>query len=75
MGADLFQKNLTRKIGLTDCIFSILLLPIDLSLLARVLCFKFTCIYLKEIHRLLWVLASNIVECASGDIVRLALSH
>ena len=51
------------------------LLPIDLSLLASVLCFEFTGIHLKEIHWLLWMLASNIVESASGDIVRLALSH
>ena len=53
----------------------ILLLPIDLSLLVRVLCFEFASVYLEEIHRLLWVLASNIVESASGDIVRLALSY
>lgn len=67
-------ENLTREIVFVDCIH-VLLLPIYLSLLARVLCFDFTSIHLEEIHRLLWMLASNIVESASGDIVCVALSH
>lgn len=37
--------------------------------------FEFTSINLKEIHRLLWVLSSDIVESAGGDIVRLAFPH
>jgi hypothetical protein len=69
------KKFQTAKTGLADCIFFILLLSIGLSLLARVLWFEFAGIYLEEIHRLLWVLASNIVESASGDIVRLTVSH
>jgi hypothetical protein len=37
--------------------------------------FKFTGIYFEEVHRLLWVLASNIVESTGGDVVRLALPN
>lgn len=73
---DLFQKELKLKNWSYRLVyFFILLLSMGLSLLARVLWFEFTGIYLEEIHQLLWVLASYIMESASGNIVRLALSH
>jgi hypothetical protein len=55
--------------------FSTLLLTIGLSFLTGMLWFEFSGIYFEEVNRLLWVLASNIMEGTGGDVVRLALSN
>lgn len=55
--------------------FSTILLAIGLSLLTRMLWFEFSGIHFEEVDRLLWMLASNIVEGTGGDVVGLALSN
>jgi hypothetical protein len=51
------------------------LLAICLSLLTRMLWLELSSIDFEEVDRLLWMLASDIVEGTGGDVVRLAFSN